>query len=108
MMQDFIFALDILTLVFLLAGASYFYKQKRFENEKLHKVTKLFSLGVVLLAASTLMNIIQGFQTYFDINYFFQKLGMKLVDLAYVNEFGIMLLAGLSFLAAMIMLKKYA
>ncbi|MBL7100937.1 MAG: hypothetical protein ISS23_03225 [Nanoarchaeota archaeon] len=107
MIQHLIFALNILTLVFLLAGASYFYKQKRFENEHIDKTTKLLTGGIVLLATATLINIIHGFQTYFDINYFFQNLGMKLVDLVYVNEFAILPLAGLSFLAAMIILKKH-
>jgi len=108
MIQHITFATNIITIVFLLAGASYFYKQKRFENEHFHKVTKLLTAGIVLLATSTLINMIQGFQTYFDINYFFQNLGMKLVDLAYVSEFAILPLAGLSFLAAMIVLKKHA
>lgn len=107
MIEHITFATNIIAVVFLLAGASYFYKQKRFENEHLHKVTKLLTMGIVLLAASILINIVQGFQTYFDINYFFQNLGMKLIDLAYVSEFAILPLAGVSFLAAMIILKKH-
>ena len=107
MIQHITFASNIITLVFLLAGASYFYKQKRFENPKLYQVTKMLTAGVVLLAVGALINIINGFQAYFDVNYFFQNLGMKLVDIVYINEFAVLPLSGLSFLAAMIILKKH-
>ena len=108
MIQDLIFTLNIITLVFLLAGASYFYKQKRFENEHLHKTTKLLTGGIVLIAVATLISIVHGLQTYMDINYFFKNLGMKLVDLIYINEMAILPLAGISFLIAMVTLKKHA
>lgn len=107
MMQQITFALNMIAVVFLLAGASYFYKQKRFENEHLLKTTKLMTLGIVLLATATLINVVQGFQTYFDIDYFFQNLGIKLADLICVSEFAILPLAGISFLVAMITLKKH-
>ena len=107
MLKELIFTLDTLALIFLLAGTSYFYKQKKFESIRLHNVTKLLTIGIVLIAVDLLINIITGFQAYFDINYFFQRLGMKLVDLLYVSEFAILPLAGLSLLAAMMLLKKY-
>ena len=107
-MQHLIFTLDIIALIFLLAGASYFYKQKRFENVKLHETTKLLAVGIVLISTAILINILKGLQTYFDINSLFQKIGMKLIDLVYVSEFAILPLAGISFLAAMILLKKHA
>ena len=107
MIQHIIFSLNIITLIFLIAGASYLYKQKRFENEHIHKETKLILIGIVLLSAATLIYIVQGFQAYFDINYFFQNFGIKLVDLVYVNEFAVLPLAGISFLTAMIFLKKH-
>ncbi|MCG2719091.1 MAG: hypothetical protein L6408_09710 [Nanoarchaeota archaeon] len=108
MLRELVLTLDILALVFLLAGASYFYKQKKFESIRLHKVTKLLTMGVVLIAVDLLINIITGFQAYFDINYFFQRAGMKLVDMIYISEFAILPLAGISFLLAMIFLKKHA
>jgi len=106
-MNHFIFTFDILALVLLLFGISYLHRQQRFENVHLQKTSRLLILGIILLAVAVLIDIVQGLQIYMDINYFFQRLGMKLVDLAYVKEFAILPLSGISFLMAMIHLKKH-
>ncbi len=107
MIEHFFFAMNLIALVFFLAGASYFYKEHRFERKDFIGTTKLLTAGIILLAVSIMVDLIQGLQNYFDINYFFQRLGMKAIDLVYINELAFLPLAGISFLMAMILLKKH-
>lgn len=93
------------TIAFLAIGATYLYKQKRFEDEKLHNPIKLIFLSILLIACAFFLTLLQN-TTFYDLNNLFTHLDLTTQHINYIGDILLMPMAGAFFVVSMLFLKK--
>lgn len=92
-------ASNMIVTAFFAIGAIYFYKQRRFENEKRHSAIKLMVFALLLVSFTFFLTLLQNIDTLFLHTNFTRQIN-------YIGEFVLLPLSGVFFIISMIFLKK--